>query len=135
MAETHQCVKRVWSQYHDYPCGKNATLEHEGKWYCKTHHPPTVAAKDAARDAKWRAESAARDKKWKDEQRVAQSQPLLLAVLKEALCWVPDGSGQTAEQRGAKCSTLEEMFTQCNAALKVAEDSSLGKGEQVNHGS
>ena len=42
--------------WESYPCGKNASMEHEGKHYCKTHHPPTVAAKQDARMAKWRAE-------------------------------------------------------------------------------
>ena len=37
------------------PCGKTATYEHEGAYYCKTHHPPTVEAKHAARDAERRA--------------------------------------------------------------------------------
>lgn len=33
-------------------CGKTAAHEHEGKFYCKTHHPPTVAKKYAdKRDA------------------------------------------------------------------------------------
>ena len=39
-----------------HPCGKNASMEHEGKHYCKTHHPPTVKAKLDASRAKWRAE-------------------------------------------------------------------------------
>ena len=43
-----------------YPCGKNASMEHEGKHYCKTHHPPTVKAKLDASRAKWRAEWDAR---------------------------------------------------------------------------
>jgi len=44
-----------------YPCGKNASMEHEGKHYCKTHHPPTVKAKADARTAKWRAKWDALD--------------------------------------------------------------------------
>ena len=42
-----------------YQCGKNASMEHEGKHYCKTHHPPTVKAKLDASRAKWRAEQDA----------------------------------------------------------------------------
>ena len=38
------------------PCGKTATYEHEGASYCKTHHPPTVEAKRAAKHAKRNAE-------------------------------------------------------------------------------
>jgi hypothetical protein len=47
--------------WRSYPCGKNASMEHEGKHYCKTHHPPTVKAKADARTAKWRAEWDALD--------------------------------------------------------------------------
>lgn len=42
--------------WRSYPCGKNASMEHEGKHYCKTHHPPTVQAKRDASQAKWKAE-------------------------------------------------------------------------------
>ena len=42
--------------WRNYTCGKNASMEHEGKHYCKTHHPPTVRAKREASNAKLRAE-------------------------------------------------------------------------------
>lgn len=66
-----KCCGQVWSAgaWRSYPCGKNASMEHEGKHYCKTHHPPTVQAKrdasHAKRKAQWDAqrvcEQAARD--------------------------------------------------------------------------
>jgi len=34
-----------WSGHY---CANNGTLEHEGHWYCKTHHKPTQDAKKAA---------------------------------------------------------------------------------------
>lgn len=44
-------------------CQKEGKLEHDGKWFCKVHHPPTVAAKDKERSEgwqkKWDAEAAA----------------------------------------------------------------------------
>jgi hypothetical protein len=39
-----------------YMCGRNAKQEHEGRWYCGTHYPPTVEAKRAARQAAWQKE-------------------------------------------------------------------------------
>ena len=51
----HTCAGHVFSDYRSRTCGKSAAHEHEGHWYCKTHHPPTVKAKDAARSAKFRA--------------------------------------------------------------------------------
>ena len=68
MKTKHTCEGHVFSDYWSRTCGKSAAHEHEGHWYCKTHHPPTVAAKSAAMSellqAKWDAErEAARAKK------------------------------------------------------------------------
>lgn len=56
MSEKHTCCAKIYTGYWSKTCGKGAAYEHEGKWYCKTHHPPTVKAKDEARTAKWQAE-------------------------------------------------------------------------------
>ena len=37
-----------------HSCHNSAKHEHEGAWYCKTHHPPTVEAKRAARTNAWK---------------------------------------------------------------------------------
>ncbi len=44
------------------PCSNSGTLEHEGRLWCKTHHPSTCEAKRKARDAKW-------ERKWVAEKR------------------------------------------------------------------
>ena len=49
MKTKHTCEGHVFHDYWSRTCGKSAAHEHEGHWYCKTHHPPTVAAKIAAR--------------------------------------------------------------------------------------
>ena len=49
MRTKHTCEGHVFSDYWSRTCGKSAAHEHEGHWYCKTHHPTTVAAKRAAR--------------------------------------------------------------------------------------
>ena len=51
----HKCDGTIFGEYWPYRCGVAAKHEYEGSWYCKTHHPPTVKAKDAARSAKLRA--------------------------------------------------------------------------------
>ena len=51
----HKCDGTIFGGYRQYRCGVTAKHEYEGSWYCKTHHPPTVKAKDAARSAKFRA--------------------------------------------------------------------------------
>ena len=51
----HKCDGTIFGDYWTYRCGVAAKHEHEGSWYCKTHHPPAVKAKDAARSVKFRA--------------------------------------------------------------------------------
>ena len=51
----HKCDGTIFGDYWPYRCGVTAKHEHEGSWYCKTHHPPAVKAKDAARSVKFRA--------------------------------------------------------------------------------
>ncbi len=50
-----RCEGRVWGSYTSYQCANKASMTHEGKQFCKTHHPPFVQAKRAARDAELRA--------------------------------------------------------------------------------
>ena len=52
-----KCGKRIYppGRYYGVPCGKTATYEEAGAHYCKTHHPPTRAAKRAVMNAKWDA--------------------------------------------------------------------------------
>jgi hypothetical protein len=58
----HKCEGHVWGNHRYTKCGKNAAYEHEGKCFCKTHHPPNILAKNEARDAKRKAEWDARRK-------------------------------------------------------------------------
>lgn len=62
MSEPHVCVASVTVGFVIAPrqCGKTAHYEFNGTWYCKRHHPPTVRAKNAERQAKWEAEWNAR---------------------------------------------------------------------------
>jgi predicted RNase H-like nuclease (RuvC/YqgF family) len=58
LAEKHQCCGRV--TYGDWgrtkQCLRTGILEHEGKHYCKTHHPPSKKEQDEKRQAAYRAE-------------------------------------------------------------------------------
>ena len=59
--EKHTCEKIVWSGFSSSPHGVGAKYEHEGKWYCKTHHPPNVKSKSDERRRKRRVEREAKD--------------------------------------------------------------------------
>ena len=49
-----RCQGMNWSGSWRVQCRHGASLEHEGKHFCKRHHPPTMQAKGEARQAEWR---------------------------------------------------------------------------------
>ena len=49
----------------------------------------------------------------------------LLEALKEASCWITDGSRRTPEQRGAKCQTADDVRRMIAAAVEKANKSLL----------
>lgn len=54
MADKYTCQGRVSKgDYFTSACGRSAAYEHDGKHFCKTHHPPTVKAKNEAKHAEW----------------------------------------------------------------------------------
>jgi uncharacterized Zn finger protein (UPF0148 family) len=88
----HKCVDRVYSGHYigSHTCNKTARYEHNGKWYCKTHHPPTVEEKRRAHAAKWEAKFEARmaqitqqHREHAEMQRKAAAYDTLLEALKE----------------------------------------------------
>jgi hypothetical protein len=88
----HTCVGRIWGGFSYYSCGKKAKHEHEGKWYCKTHHPPTVQAKTDARNERWekqfaeqRERIAQQEAQRAEQKRRADLYPELLEALKAIL--------------------------------------------------
>jgi hypothetical protein len=63
----HTCDSQVRTSdgWASYRCGNKAAYEHNDKHFCKRHHPPTVEAKNARKQAawnvKWDAEKAERN--------------------------------------------------------------------------
>ncbi len=119
MKTKHTCEGHVFHDYWLRTCGKSAAHEHEGHWYCKTHHPPTVAAKSAARSellqAKRDAErEAARAKRLAaDEQkRRADCYDDLLDALKDcaAVC-----AGEITNKRGLIEALEKARTAMCKA--------------------
>jgi len=47
--------------------------------------------------------------------------PELLEALKEAYCWIPDGTRQSPEQRGAQCATVYDVEDMIRASIRKAE--------------
>lgn len=85
----HTCCAPIYSSgsYRSYRCDKGAKYEHEGDWYCKTHHPPTVKAKRDASYSKWvaerqaqRAEERAAEDAAAEQKRRAEAYDRLIAI-------------------------------------------------------
>jgi len=86
---TNRCAGQIWTNFNYASCGKSAAYECEGKYYCKTHHPPTVFAKNKAKTEKWEQEWNQKDAARKAELAAAAEQkrradcfPDLLEALK-----------------------------------------------------
>ena len=59
----HRCkIFRGWSSH---VCGKRASLNEDGQWWCRTHAPSSVAARAAKREAKRAPHQAALDRRIK----------------------------------------------------------------------
>ena len=60
MATKMKCAAQVWPNDrwpHSHPCRRVASVERDGKWWCKTHDPKAVAARSQAQADKYNAET------------------------------------------------------------------------------
>lgn len=55
MSTKYTCCARIHSNFIFYACGKAAKFERDGKHYCGTHDPVSIAEKRAIKDAVWKA--------------------------------------------------------------------------------
>lgn len=79
----HGCEGRVWSGYHESHCGNEATIQRDGKWYCKRCDPVTRAERRAARDAKHDAKCARRNRIGDAEAVVDEAERAVLITAKQ----------------------------------------------------
>lgn len=121
----HKCCGTVWpaGAFRSYPCSRNAKVERDGKWYCGTHDPVAVAAKQSSkkelREREWleyRAKVAKEtaDRKQKDHR--ADCFPDLLDALK--LCQ------KQLQGLSFKDSQIVEALELTHAAIAKAEGES-----------
>lgn len=115
-SDRHPCEAALrggstWNHY-TYACGKTAKVEREGKWYCGTHDPVAVSARQAKRDQ-------ARDEKWAERTRtwkLEQAAPDLLEAAQLAV-----GALSDVEAIGWSPSVDPKRWAaQCAAPLKAA---------------
>ena len=74
---------------HSYPCEKRSKVERDGKAYCTIHDPEYIKAKDAVRNAKWKADDIAQQRLSDIKQMEREVCKFALASLKAGLA-LPD---------------------------------------------
>jgi len=104
-APPHHCSGLQWSGYHRYVCGRGAKYEHDGKWFCKTHHPPSERARRDKKNAE-RAESFA----WK----------MRLAAHSQA---TEDERQRRADLHDSLIDALEKLANEAEAIAEMARPS------------
>lgn len=84
MKAKQMCCEMIHNDYgvSFHACTRTATVQRDGKWYCKQHDPESRKVKEAARQAKWDAESRKQDE---IERRLAAESKACAGISTEAL--------------------------------------------------
>lgn len=61
---SQRCAGTTQDGFWSHRCVSNGKHEHEGKFYCLRHHPPTVAAKRAEKQKAWEERWEAKKAQW-----------------------------------------------------------------------
>lgn len=83
--------------------GVTAKYEHLGKWYCKTHHPPTFKAKEAERDRQWKAD-------W-DREKAARANAAAIRKAEQRVLAIACGMQIENERGGYSLNVLFDAVT------------------------
>ena len=94
-----QCSKAVWygSGFRSRPCSRMATVERNGKSYCKQHDPERVAAKRKERSEAWDRKWAEREQRQKEatqQQAALERKAALVEELVAALRQISSHDGE-----------------------------------------
>jgi uncharacterized Zn finger protein (UPF0148 family) len=121
----HQCCG--WVSYGDWgrsrQCTKTGAYEHDGKHYCKTHHPPSVKERDKKRldewNAKWEEERKTNEQRYaanKEQQRKASEYDAMKAQRDELLAAL-----KRVVRADDACVLRQEDIEHARAAIAKAE--------------
>lgn len=123
MTVKHECSGEAYDVTGWHRCLRNATVEHDGQWYCWQHDPERVASDKEKRLADWRAESAREDAKYARIARNARLGKLVtpeLAALLEMMATLLYTSGWCEYAKG-EIETAEQIAARIREALVQEE--------------
>jgi len=111
------CAGKITSGFHLHPCSRRGYAEHEGQWFCKMHHPPTLQAKDDERRRKDNAVRAA------EENRKARAKAYVSELrVGQAHFHTPPGGGSKGQGYTGGIALTEDE-TRCLLKFLQAEES------------
>ena len=119
------CIRVYGGSFSGHPCAKPVTKEHNGKWYCGTHHPDAVKARrDKSQerfDKHWKEKAAELAKQARDAKR-AELFPELAKALSDLYAVTPStapgiGLEGAKERHAAACKLAVGMLAKSKALL------------------
>lgn len=123
------CCREVYGQsWGGHPCGKAAKVERDGHYYCGTHDPVRVVAKDEARRQKWTA-------KWEAERADRKAAIDKQAALEQDAAryrWLRDEAGALSVFTSAFWNT--ETAAELDAAIDAAREGGQAVGNVAKAG-
>lgn len=114
--------------FRGHRCGKTASLNEDGKWYCRIHAPSIVKAKDETRDAKYRRRADADWALRAAQMRVSVAERKIIDTVMDnpnETSWLPLAEGRSELHRARDAE----------AEAKVEYDNVMGGNHenQTNH--
>lgn len=85
MTDKHFCAGRVWSPgaMISSACMNNGKHEHDGKWWCRMHHPPTVQARREESRRKWSEKFRVQQDGWVRSEALKKKQAAALSAIEQ----------------------------------------------------
>jgi hypothetical protein len=118
------CQGRIWNGFGYHDCNKSASLEHEGKHFCKIHHPPSIMERRLAANVKFQAKMNAEREARREANDALQERdrraalfPELLETLNKINDWACFAS---EEDIAARLMALQQIGVHARAAIAKA---------------
>jgi len=121
----HTCSGQIFQGLRHHGCINKGKLEHNGKWYCGTHHPPTIEAKRKEKNEAYIARIHRENESYKqriaaltEQKRRADLYPELLVALENYM----SAFGQALEAHGIPFGDQQRAAdSEARAALAKAK--------------
>ncbi len=89
MITTKKCSRQVFGtgSFTGHRCGFAASVERDGKWYCKRHDPVEVKRQTDERHARWHAKWDAQDRERERQKEIQEAKDRVIREAKTFTSW------------------------------------------------